>query len=115
MSVPPLANTFEGGVDTTAITAANSGGLSGNPFDVVTGAPTYSAEHHSHGTLGMKIHDAASQATVRWSAFGSLQTDVYQRFYLYLAAIPTTNVLRAFAFTDSGGLNGATIEITTAG
>jgi hypothetical protein len=54
----PLANSASGGTAAAAVTTANSGGASGDPFEVVntgTGTLVYDATHPAHGTgLGYK-------------------------------------------------------------
>ena len=54
-----LTNSFEGGTNGTGITAANSGGASGNAFDNVLGqfggTVTYSSTVAAHGSLSAKV------------------------------------------------------------
>jgi hypothetical protein len=93
MAAPPLANSFNGGVDGVVISNANSGGLSGDAFDSVTGALCkYTNDGQPYSPpCGMKIVDAAAQQTVNWTGLGSITTDLYFRFCMKLSALPTTN------------------------
>jgi hypothetical protein len=105
MPAAPLANVFEGGSDTTVITAANSGGASGDAFSAVLGNPTFSVDHPHSGSLGMKV-DAASE-WVNWTGLGSLTTDVWIRFYYWVAAKPVGSDLRFARFhTNTGATSG---------
>lgn len=114
----PLVNSLEGGSNGTTITAGNSGGASGNAFDVFTVATgitlRYSSAQSAHGGLSMEVATGAT-GTTAWcgwqTALGS-QTDLYGRIYLRLSAAPTANdaIVRF--------VNGATVlgflQITTA-
>src|SRR5216117_2856830 len=90
-------NTFEGGTDTGAVTAANSGGLSGDPFDNVglggAGATvTYLAASAYHGTLGCRCATTGTAVTAQIdyrNSIGGLSSGaVYGRAYLRLPALP---------------------------
>jgi hypothetical protein len=94
MAAPPLSNSFDGGTDGVAVSNANSGGVSGDAFDTVTGTLClYSSAQAHSGTLGCRIVDATVGQSVNWTGLGSITTDVYFRFYMYLTALPTTNRL----------------------
>lgn len=83
-----LENSFEGGTSGTAISAANSGGASGNAFDVVSGTvPNFSNSNPAHGALG-----AAFQGTgnVQWTtSITGTNLTLWGRFYLLMTAIPS--------------------------
>jgi hypothetical protein len=103
MPAPPLANTFEGGSDGTTIAAGNSGGASGDAFQVVQGTPAFSNEQSASGALSMKATGVTPQ-NVNWTALGALTIDVYLRSYYYIAARPVTDTLRLFRIQTSGGV-----------
>jgi len=98
-SVPAVAlsNSAEGGTDTTAVTTANSGGTSGNAWDTVTGAPTFSATHAAHGTLCYSF-PAATATNVQWSAASiGMMATLYARLYVYPTANPAATFLAGAA------------------
>lgn len=81
------ANNLEGGTNTTAISAANSGGASGDAFDAVSGtAPTFDNTHSHSGTYGVLFATAAA-SSVNWTSatIGSITT-LRGRFYMYPTA-----------------------------
>ena len=93
-----LTNSSEGGTNATAITAANSGGASGNAWDVVTKSGTgttvtFDNSHPAHGTLGIKCLFAAVSSTAcpGWTTSMGAQSQVWFRRYLYVTAYPTVN------------------------
>lgn len=106
----PLANTFDGGTDGTTISAANSGGASGDAWDAVTvGASSvfkYVAGQGLHGPLCAEL----STSTVSESAFGQyrastdgLQDTLYGRAYFKFSAWPPSNssILSALSTTTA--------------
>jgi hypothetical protein len=124
MPAPPLSNTFEGGSDGTTISPANSGGASGDAFDVVTtgvgSTQTFSIEQEAHGSLSAKLTTPASSPTatrMEWTGLGSITGSLWIRFYLYRTALPSgnfipiavrTNAAAAsanFLFTSTGKMN----------
>ncbi|HTW19116.1 MAG TPA: LamG-like jellyroll fold domain-containing protein [Mycobacteriales bacterium] len=113
-----LANSFEGGTSGTAITAANSGGGSGNKFDSVSctgGTATYST-NSAHGTLAAALTPGTSPCYLQWgkTSITSTSTTSYGRSYLYLAANPA--VTEEFAHLGDSSFNrDAQINISTAG
>lgn len=104
------SNTLEGGTAGTTVTSANSGGTSGDAFDVVTigfgNTVTYSSTA-AHGSDGVNLTTSGGGlANVAWTAtVGSLTTH-YGRLYLYTSANPPANV-RIFTATGGGSLRGS--------
>jgi len=88
--VAQLANTFEGGSNGTTITTGNSGGASGDAFNLVNigagAAVIYDNTHTAHGGLAMKCSSgtSGSLAYVEWDP--SASSNFYGRFYIYIAA-----------------------------
>lgn len=120
MPAPPLYNTLEGGSDTTTISAANSGGGSGNAFStVVVGSGvtlTYSVTQSHKSVLGMKLVQPATPALtyVDWTGLGSLTGNFYTRFYLYLAALPSaTTYINTVRTSADVGCAFLRINVTT--
>lgn len=96
-----LNNGAEGGTPGTTVSAANSGGASGDPFTSTTGTPTITFDDtHALGTLAYKVvaGTVGQQVVWAWPAVGEL----WGRFYLYSAGAPSasTGLLR---FLVSGG------------
>lgn len=84
MPAPPLANTLEGGTDTVTISAANSGGASGDAFTAVTGAAVYrSAQTRDTLSMGVTQAGTSSPAYCWWQTLGSITTDLYYRYYFW--------------------------------
>lgn len=85
----PLSNTFEGGSDGTTITTGNSGGVSGNAFDLVTIGATHTVAYSSGSaisqTLSALITPGGTSGTsfVQWgsASVGTIGPTVYTRFY----------------------------------
>jgi len=120
MPAPPLTNTFETGLaDGTAITTGNSGGGAGNAWNTVQGTgglPAYSTTQVMHGSLVAKINHLANnqQSYVNWTGLGSITTDIYWRYYLYLTAFPNVTWLPVVCLTAAAGVNGR-FNINTSG
>ena len=114
-----LTNNLEGGTNGTTISTANSGGISGNAFDVVTvGTGTtvaYSTTHAAHGGVAMAVAtgSTATAALCRWSTSLGTQTTLYGRAYLYLSALPVAQDT-VVSFKNSGTAACA-IQINTSG
>ena len=120
MTSLPAYNTNEGGTNTTTITIGNSGGASGNAWNLVTiGASTTCtfSSTQKRDTLAMAILQPATYANthVDWTGLAIAGgVDVYRRFYLWLPALPTvtSTILRVKtqAAADCGYL-----QLTTSG
>jgi hypothetical protein len=102
-------NSFEGGTDGTAISIGNSGGASGDPFDVVTigtgDTVAYSAAQAEHGALSGVVTTPATAAngSIGWSAasLGSGLVQAWFRLYLYVPALQTSGSNRVVRFVSS--------------
>lgn len=83
-------NSFEGGTTGSQITAASSGGVSGDAFTAVSGATTlYSNVQAAHGVLSMATSTTnASQGYIRWNT-NTTATSVAARLYIYATGLPT--------------------------
>ncbi|TDD97652.1 hypothetical protein [Actinomadura rubrisoli] len=93
-----LNNGAEGGTNTTTVSAANSGGASGNPFDSVVGTPTITFDNtHALGNLSYKVVAGASAQQMVWSsASHGTQSETWGRLYLYSSGAPSavTGIVR---------------------
>lgn len=96
----PLANSFEGGSQGTTPSPANSGGASGDAFNVVqntTGTIIYDGTNPAHGSgLGVQIvtEAAVTPTYMAWTtALGTLSTNqtLYGRFYYVAPGTPTSS------------------------
>jgi hypothetical protein len=120
--VAERSNTLEGGTDGVTLTQAvggNTGGASGDFFDVVTtgGSVGHTFSNlQARGALSMRIAQPTTFASTRvdWTALGAFTTDVWTRQYLYFPANPLTNKVHIWAARTSGALC-AQMAITTAG
>lgn len=117
MPAPPLANTLEGGSDTTTISVANSGGASGDAFSAIAGtAITFSATQVMRGALAMKITNPGATTTYgSWTGFGTLTVNTYFRVYLWLSTTPVTNSWYLAVMRDQADLEYGGLTITTGG
>ena len=112
-------NTFEGGVDGTVITSGNSGGASGDAFNVVvTNTPaTEPAFDNTHaiGTLSAHVAQTAAAADfcqVRWTALGDL-AEAYGQICIYITAAPPNTVSVCHSQTTAGGQLGRVRLLTS--
>jgi hypothetical protein len=116
MPAPPLVNTFEGGTDGVTVSAANSGGSSGDAFQVVDGTgATFAAAAAMHESLGWRAVDPSVNQRCQWTGLGSLTSNVYARFYMRMSTAVTTNAMQPFKFRNSAVSNtaGLFIQLTT--
>lgn len=83
-----ITNNFEGGTDGVAITAANSGGASGTPFNAIWGTGfNYSASDATQGVMGAGVAGSAYGAG-QWSL--ATPTQIAIQMYFKPKAIPTS-------------------------
>jgi hypothetical protein len=89
-----LANTAEGGTNTTVPTNGNSGGASGNAWDTVTGSPTYSTTQAAHGSLSYSFSTTtAATESLNWLAsIGSIAVAA-GRAYLYATSFTVGSMI----------------------
>ena len=89
-----VSNSAEGGTNTTDVTTANSGGASGNAFNLVqigAGANVkFSSTKTMHGALAYQIATRATAANtgILWSNASLLGTTLYSRCYFNFDALP---------------------------
>jgi hypothetical protein len=119
-----LANTADGGSNGTTITAGNSGGTSGPPWDNATsntgsgGVLSYDNTHVLGGhPLAIKIATGGSSITVFTAWTTSLTAtsipQVWFRFYLYITVNPAATI-RVFQALNAGTLCAA-VNLQTTG
>lgn len=125
MATLPVANTFAGGTNGVTISAANSGGASGDAFDFFDNSsnptmPKYSnAESIHSSTLCMAVVDIPSgNAKAGWTNFnggsGYTLTDVWARCYIWLIANPSGGFWQ-FQIAESGSSTNSFLRISTSG
>ena len=113
------SNTFEGLSNGTGITSGNSGGASGDAFDLMTlgsgATATADTSKSAHGSVSMKLATGVSAAdcVAEWTTKIGSQTVNYGRAYLWIGSNPGTNH-RLFDLVASPNLCGA-IYLTTTG
>lgn len=124
--VPPrpgatLVNTFEGGSNGVTLTGAgsgNTGGVSGNSFDVVTSAGAtlaFDSTRTVHGGgMSCQVATVASAASfTTWSTSMGSQPQMWFRVYLYFTAFPA-NTHKIVTFRQGAALCGY-VQLNTAG
>jgi hypothetical protein len=93
--VAELTNSFEGGSDGVAITqgsGGNSGGASGDFWDSVVNAPTFSNVQAAHGSLSGRIFTtSAGTKYLAWAGSLSVGADWYGRMYWHLNALTSAS------------------------
>ena len=93
-----LTNNFEGGTDGVAISAANSGGTSGNAFDSITGSGIGEFETATSGQGSVCCrYNANTFPSIYfvWSSGLGTLTDHYGRLYFRRGAAPSARGARA--------------------
>lgn len=113
-------NNAEGGSNGVTVTTGNSGGVSGNAFDVVNvgvGATVaFDNTRSAHGSLSYKIATGVTgvNADLDWSGSFGIQPTEYFRYYLYFTANPVTNH-RIAEFYTAGPNPAAGLVVQTTG
>ncbi len=116
-----LFNSSEGGTNTAAVTTANSGGASGNAFQLVTVSPTctftFDNTVAAHGLYSYKVAlgATAGESYVQWDTALTANPvgTLYARGYYYFTAIPTTTPV-LFRWMSGTSLRGS-VHVNTAG
>jgi hypothetical protein len=119
--VTTLVNSAEGGSSGTTVTTGNSGGASGNAWDVVgigTGdSLTFDSTYAAHGLLSYKIStgSSANPCDVQWSSSltGSSVGEIWFRAYLYFTANPASAIKLIVA--NVSGTQAAALQLLTTG
>lgn len=114
----PLSNTFEGGTNGVTVSTANSGGASGDAFDLVTTDDdfTYTSATKMHGTLGAgSLGDANALAGPTWHSSLGTPINLYGRFYMFRSATPSEQQRVVRWFNSFGGTEGGRISWHTDG
>lgn len=115
-----LLNSFEGGTSGVTVSAANSGGASGNAFDVVTigtgGTFAFSSAHAAHGSLSASVGTGGTAAAtyVTWSTSIGTPAQVWFRMYLYFPSLPSA-ATRLFTVLNTGSSGVVKFGINTNG
>ena len=109
-----LQNTAEGQAAGTTLTAANSGGGSGDAFNSVQGTSTFqNVPAPRSGSLRCFRADAAASYG-NWTSYSAVNGSlVAARAYFYATALPTTSGL--LLNVDRGSSAGARIGVLTSG
>jgi hypothetical protein len=115
--MPTLVNNAEAGAEDVNVSTGNSGGDSGDAWDVVSvagsGAITYDSEHVL-GTRSYKVvGDASNNVLLTWSTSLGTVAEAWGRLYVYLTGTPAAN--DAVVYIRNGSSQVARVRITTAG
>lgn len=119
--MPSLANTAEGGTADVAVTTGNSGGDSGNAFDLIgssgTGSVTYRSTPVAHGTRSIQFQAAAADTRFAvWNTSWTGSSSVYARLYLRFPDATPTNNTQIIQIRESDGVTiGCDVRLSTAG
>ncbi|MEV1003415.1 hypothetical protein [Nonomuraea sp. NPDC050202] len=79
-------NSFNGGTAGTSVTVANSGGTSGDAFQVTNGSPTYVAATGTRAPLAAQLNDPDS---VQWRNIVTAGRELWLRAYIMFATLPS--------------------------
>ncbi|MGR6915412.1 hypothetical protein ACU635_14300 [[Actinomadura] parvosata] len=94
-------NSFNGGSAGVAVTVANSGGTSGDAFQVTNGSPTYVAASGPRAPLAAQLNDPD---TVQWRNLALAGRELWLRGYVLFAQLPSAEDW----FLELNSLNGST-------
>lgn len=107
-----LLNSFDGGTNAVTITTGNSGGASGNAFNLVSALPF---------SNGQTIHTSAMAAGVinpgtalRFAAWTGPAVGVL-RWYVYVVSANPTSATNIGCFTYGGGTQGVIAQLNASG
>lgn len=102
------SNNAEGGSNGTALTTANTGGVSGDAFDTANAAITFSNDTAADGSLSYKVSPTGAGQVFTWS-YGNLSAtyDIYIRGYFRFTSLPSSV---AAIFIDIIAANNATTD-----
>lgn len=111
----PFNNNAEGGTDTVAITASNSGGTSGDPFQnpvVGSGASViFASDQEAHGSLAHKIVQGATASVTYFGWYlSAVQTRLFGRAYCRVSAL-STGIGEALITFGSGGYTSTSVQV----
>lgn len=108
------SNTFSGGTDGVTLTAGNTGGVSGDPFDTFAGTPQFESDNATGARGPMTVKFADSAARIRWDGFSLAGRDIWVREYFYLTANPSSSDIVTF-IAQTTGTNNMTIFVDNNG
>jgi hypothetical protein len=112
--VTALFNYALGGTNGTTVSAANSGGASGDAFDSVVGTPTITFDNtHSLGGLSYKLVNPPSAQQLVWSTKLGTVGELWGRFFIWYDTAPTAPV--GLIRPTTGGSQASRIRINSDG
>ncbi|QDK01430.1 hypothetical protein SEA_LEEROYJENKINS_33 [Microbacterium phage LeeroyJenkins] len=95
------SNSFEGGTSGTAISAANSGGASGDAFNSVASGVVFQNSRAHGGTLSAGFTTAASSGYVAW--YPTNPTNIAARGYFWLDTANNTGEFNLIGVFEANG------------
>jgi hypothetical protein len=118
----PLSNNAEGGSDETTVTTGNSGGASGDAWDVVDLGGTspqlvFDSAHPAHGAMGYRFTQGNPEGvlTLRWSTSPGSFTEIWGRVYLYRDAAPAVGTQQLIRINNSAQTRQAWVGLGVTG
>lgn len=110
------ANSFNGGTNSATITTGNSGGASGNAWDLVGGStlPVYSTTNADGPRAPMVANFAAGAGQLEWTVPALAARTIYLRTYIRIAANPSSEGVAAYTATPTSDTI-CLVNITAAG
>lgn len=106
-------NNADGGSNGTSTSESNTGGTSGDPFDRVQTAITFSSTQSHSGSLSYAVPSGSAQGYSEWYVGNSSMQISYQGWY-YFTATPVTAEARIISFRDTTPATVGGLLITSA-
>lgn len=98
-------NNYEGGTAGQAVTAANSGGASGDAYAAADASFQYANDQVAHGTLSGKVTAPGSALSVVRRALPDVTT-LSERFYFRVDTLPNTDLWLSRVTATGDAING---------
>lgn len=87
----PRSNSFEGGTSGATVTTGNSGGISGNAFNAITGAPQFTNAQEHSGALGVFNPSVGVDTHLDWTGIAQPGDVICARWYMRLVSATTSS------------------------
>jgi hypothetical protein len=120
MAAPPLSNNFEGGTLGNTIATTDTG--SGNAWNAITRTTStlvYDNTQVHGGSLACKITTlgvSTAEPVLKWTALGSITTDLYWQYYAFYPTDPTQaggNGFRYVSVRNNAGAKSGTWKMNS--
>lgn len=87
----PRSNSFEGGTNASTITTGNSGGISGDAFNSITGSPQFTNAQEHSGALGAFNPTVGADTHMDWAGIAQPGDVICARWYMRLVSATTSS------------------------